>query len=137
MKKTALSGIKPTGSLHIGHALNNTLQDILIRMKRMQGFNKTEIPLENAPVSNSVISIMQYEHYFKNGFFHRLLFDSFNSLKALYTSRVYLQYIVGQQLGIDPNKIKPEADFAKELGADSLDVVELVMSIEERYGKPY
>ena len=44
-----------------------------------------------------------------------------------------LQYIVGQQLGIDPNKIKPEADFAKELGADSLDVVELVMSIENEF----
>jgi len=28
-----------TGSLHIGHALNNTLQDILIRWKRMDGFN--------------------------------------------------------------------------------------------------
>ena len=28
-----------TGALHLGHALNNTLQDILIRMKRMQGFN--------------------------------------------------------------------------------------------------
>ncbi|MFV0474806.1 MAG: class I tRNA ligase family protein, partial [Pikeienuella sp.] len=28
-----------TGSLHIGHALNNTLQDILIRWKRMQGFD--------------------------------------------------------------------------------------------------
>jgi acyl carrier protein len=38
---------------------------------------------------------------------------------------------VGKQLGIDPVKIKPEADFGKELGADSLDVVELVMSIED------
>ncbi|MFQ5829260.1 MAG: class I tRNA ligase family protein, partial [Candidatus Methylomirabilia bacterium] len=28
-----------TGSLHMGHALNNTLQDILIRFKRMDGFN--------------------------------------------------------------------------------------------------
>ena len=28
-----------TGALHLGHALNNTLQDIQIRMKRMQGFN--------------------------------------------------------------------------------------------------
>ena len=28
-----------TGSLHMGHALNNTLQDILIRFKRMQGFD--------------------------------------------------------------------------------------------------
>ena len=33
-----------TGSLHIGHALNNTLQDILIRWKRMQGFQTLWIP---------------------------------------------------------------------------------------------
>jgi valyl-tRNA synthetase len=33
-----------TGALHLGHALNNTLQDILIRMKRMQGFNTLWIP---------------------------------------------------------------------------------------------
>ena len=33
-----------TGALHIGHALNNTLQDILIRMKRMQGFNALWMP---------------------------------------------------------------------------------------------
>jgi len=33
-----------TGSLHMGHALNNTLQDILIRMKRMQGFNALWVP---------------------------------------------------------------------------------------------
>ena len=44
-----------------------------------------------------------------------------------------LQSVVGQQLGIDPSKIKPEANFAKELGADSLDVVELVMSIENEF----
>ncbi|OGP81216.1 MAG: valine--tRNA ligase [Deltaproteobacteria bacterium RBG_13_65_10] len=33
-----------TGSLHIGHALNNTLQDVLVRWKRMQGFNTAWIP---------------------------------------------------------------------------------------------
>jgi valyl-tRNA synthetase len=33
-----------TGSLHMGHALNNTLQDILIRMKRMQGYNTLWMP---------------------------------------------------------------------------------------------
>lgn len=44
-----------------------------------------------------------------------------------------LQNIVGKQLGIDPAKVKPEADFGKELGADSLDVVELVMSIEDEF----
>jgi acyl carrier protein len=46
---------------------------------------------------------------------------------------VRLQAIVGKQLGINPNKIKPEADFGKELGADSLDVVELVMAIEDEF----
>lgn len=33
-----------TGSLHMGHALNNTLQDILIRLKRMKGFNTLWMP---------------------------------------------------------------------------------------------
>ena len=33
-----------TGALHLGHALNNSLQDILIRWKRMQGFNALWMP---------------------------------------------------------------------------------------------
>ncbi len=33
-----------TGALHLGHALNNTLQDILVRLKRMQGFNALWMP---------------------------------------------------------------------------------------------
>src|SRR5690606_10310521 len=33
-----------TGALHLGHALNNTLQDVLIRMKRMQGYNALWMP---------------------------------------------------------------------------------------------
>lgn len=44
-----------------------------------------------------------------------------------------LQKIVGNQLGIDPNKVKPEADFVKELGADSLEIVELIMVIEDEF----
>ena len=44
-----------------------------------------------------------------------------------------IQNIVSQQLGIDPQKIKPNDDFGKELGADSLDVVELVMTIEDEF----
>jgi acyl carrier protein len=45
-----------------------------------------------------------------------------------------LQTIVSTQLGIEPEKVVPEADFTKELGADSLDVVELVMAFEEEFG---
>jgi valyl-tRNA synthetase len=33
-----------TGALHLGHALNNTIQDILIRWKRMQGFDALWMP---------------------------------------------------------------------------------------------
>src|SRR5438309_3881232 len=33
-----------TGALHLGHALNNTLQDVLIRWRRMQGFNTLWMP---------------------------------------------------------------------------------------------
>ena len=44
-----------------------------------------------------------------------------------------LQEIVSKQLGIDESKVVPSADFSKELGADSLDVVELVMAFEEAF----
>lgn len=44
-----------------------------------------------------------------------------------------LQNIVSKQLGIDAGKVKSESDFGKELGADSLDVVELVMAIEDEF----
>ena len=47
-KKTNFSMIMPppnvTGSLHIGHALNSTLQDVLIRWHRMRGFNTLWMP---------------------------------------------------------------------------------------------
>ena len=44
-----------------------------------------------------------------------------------------LQEIVAERLEIEPNKVKPDADFVKELGADSLDVIELVMAIEYEF----
>ena len=44
-----------------------------------------------------------------------------------------LQEIIGNQLGMDTSKIKTTSDFTKELGADSLDVVELVMKFETEF----
>jgi acyl carrier protein len=41
--------------------------------------------------------------------------------------------IVAEQLGADKEKIKPETHFVNDLGADSLDVVELVMELEEEF----
>jgi acyl carrier protein len=44
-----------------------------------------------------------------------------------------LQEIVGEQLSIEPEKVTPNADFGKQLGADSLDIIELVMAIEYEF----
>ncbi|MDJ0717131.1 MAG: acyl carrier protein [Prochloraceae cyanobacterium] len=41
--------------------------------------------------------------------------------------------IVAEQLEVEEDKIEPKANFANDLGADSLDVVELVMALEEEF----
>ncbi len=42
--------------------------------------------------------------------------------------------ILAEQLNIDESEIVPEASFIDDLGADSLDIVELIMSMEEEFG---
>ena len=42
--------------------------------------------------------------------------------------------IIVEQLGVNEDQIKPEAKFIEDLGADSLDTVELVMALEEAFG---
>ena len=41
--------------------------------------------------------------------------------------------IVAEQLGVDREKVTPETSFVNDLGADSLDTVELVMELEEEF----
>lgn len=41
--------------------------------------------------------------------------------------------IVTEQLSVDASKVTPQANFANDLGADSLDTVELVMALEEEF----
>ena len=41
--------------------------------------------------------------------------------------------IIIEQLGVDAAEVKPEASFVNDLGADSLDTVELVMALEEAF----
>ena len=41
--------------------------------------------------------------------------------------------IIVEQLGVDSEKVKAEASFIDDLGADSLDIVELVMAMEEEF----
>ena len=42
--------------------------------------------------------------------------------------------IIVEQLGVSAEQVKPEAKFIEDLGADSLDTVELVMAFEEEFG---
>ncbi len=42
--------------------------------------------------------------------------------------------IIAKELEVSPEQLKPEAKFIEDLGADSLDTVELVMALEEEFG---
>jgi len=42
--------------------------------------------------------------------------------------------IIAEQLGVKKEEIKPESSFVDDLGADSLDTVEIVMALEEEFG---
>ena len=45
-----------------------------------------------------------------------------------------VQAILAKQLRVDPARVVPEARIKKDLGADSLDILQLLMRIEDRYG---
>ncbi len=44
--------------------------------------------------------------------------------------------IIVEQLGVEEEEVVPAASFADDLGADSLDLVELIMSLEEEFSNP-
>jgi len=46
-----------------------------------------------------------------------------------------IKNIIIEQLGVSADEVVPEASFVDDLGADSLDLVELVMVLEEQFGK--
>lgn len=45
-----------------------------------------------------------------------------------------VQAVVAEQLGVDPSEVTLDAEFVKDLNADSLDLVELIMQLEEEFG---
>lgn len=47
-----------------------------------------------------------------------------------------LKKIIVDQLGVEESEVNLSAKFADDLGADSLDLVELIMAIEENFGTP-
>ncbi|GAA7260460.1 acyl carrier protein [Helicobacter pylori] len=44
-----------------------------------------------------------------------------------------IQAVIAEQLNVDVAQVTPEAEFVNDLGADSLDVVELIMALEEKF----
>ncbi|MBN1493643.1 MAG: acyl carrier protein [Candidatus Omnitrophica bacterium] len=50
------------------------------------------------------------------------------------TTQEKITEIIVEQLGVKPEEVTPEASFIDDLGADSLDTVELVMALEEEFG---
>ena len=44
-----------------------------------------------------------------------------------------LRGLMAEQLGVEPGEIKPDSNILEDLGADSLDVVEVVMALEEEF----
>ena len=47
-----------------------------------------------------------------------------------------LKKVIVEQLGVEEKDVVPTASFVEDLGADSLDLVELIMSIEEKFSTP-
>ncbi|MFQ5694117.1 MAG: acyl carrier protein [Nitrospinota bacterium] len=45
-----------------------------------------------------------------------------------------IKALIAEQLGVEMDKVTDEASFIEDLGADSLDTVELVMALEEQFG---
>ena len=41
--------------------------------------------------------------------------------------------VIVEQLNVSPDEVKPESRFVEDLGADSLDVVEMIMALEEKF----
>ncbi len=62
--------------------------------------------------------------------------SSGTEVSGLADAKMYerLKKIVVEQLGVDEADVKPEASFVDDLNADSLDLVELIMSLEEEFG---
>lgn len=54
--------------------------------------------------------------------------------KKMPTTEEKVRQIISDQLGKDPKDLKLEASFVDNLGADSLDTVEIVMALEEEFG---
>jgi valyl-tRNA synthetase len=84
-----------TGALHLGHALNNTLQDILIRFKRMQGYNALWIPgTDHAGIATQAVverRLLQEEGLSRHDLGRERLVQRIWQWKDEYEARILMQ----------------------------------------------
>ncbi|MCO6455853.1 MAG: valine--tRNA ligase [Pirellulaceae bacterium] len=84
-----------TGALHLGHALNNTLQDVLIRMKRMQGFATLWMPgTDHAGIATQAVvekRLKQEENKTRHELGREALVERIWQWKAQYEARIITQ----------------------------------------------
>ncbi len=89
-----------TGALHLGHALNNTLQDIMVRMKRMQGFNALWMPgTDHAGIATQAVverRLKEEENKTRHDLGREALVDRIWNWKEQYEKRIIGQL---QQMG--------------------------------------
>jgi acyl carrier protein len=65
---------------------------------------------------------------------HKLNIKKWSASMAEKSIEQRVKEIIVEQLGVNPDQVTPEAKFIEDLGADSLDTVELVMALEEEFG---
>jgi acyl carrier protein len=72
--------------------------------------------------------------YFVADFEIRILFINTLKIKIMSEIEAKVKDIIVDKLGVDEADVKPEASFTNDLGADSLDTVELIMEFEKVFG---
>ena len=65
---------------------------------------------------------------------NRKIFKIANTKKIMSEIESKVKAIIVDKLGVDEAEVKPEASFTNDLGADSLDTVELIMEFEKEFG---
>ena len=72
--------------------------------------------------------------YFVADFEIRILFINTLKIKIMSEIEAKVKDIIVDKLGVDEADVKPEASFTNDLGADSLDTVELIIEFEKEFG---
>ena len=116
-----------TGALHLGHALNNTLQDTLIRMKRMQGFNALWMPgTDHAGIVTQAVverRLKEDEGKTRHDLGREKLVERIWQWKEQYEARILGQALIGILTAVATG----EGDAAENMGIGDEGSIEIIL----------